>query len=370
MELFQRRMPEWTGDEMEDMELQIEEGERKLIFIVQDESIIYSNDAKKVVWEEDGKSTIRPKGNGQSLHISGFCCACHGFQAEAFKIITPGKAHDGYWTNADLVDQFEHVVPFFKHLHPGDDLMFAFDNSSNHHAKAPGALCVQALNLSDGGSKFIVDPATRTAPKVTLRDTVWNGQIQSLTRADGVQKGIRTILQERNAWVPGLKLQCTLECNPPDCCARTKLGSHPDFASERSWIQTSADKLGVQLIFFPKFHCELNFIEMVWGYLKRYLRKVCSFSFKDLRERLPQALLGIPIKFFKKVSRHCFRYMSGYRMGLQGPALDYAIKKYTSHRCIPPTSLQLIQDEFRALKKCKPAQLFAHFKRPLVHCTI
>jgi len=46
-------------------------------------------------------------------------------------------------------------------------------------------------------------------------------------------------------------------------------------------------------------------------------------------------------------SERCLRYMDGYRIGLIGPELDYAIRKYKGHRMIPPENLQLIKDEFK-----------------------
>ena len=82
------------------------------------------------------------------------------------------------------------------------------------------------------------------------------------------------------------------------------------------------------LLFLPKFHCELNFIEMMWGYIKAQLRRLCTFSFKDLETRLPEHLDNIPLAFVRRASRHCLRYMDGYRAGLVGPELDYAVKKY------------------------------------------
>jgi hypothetical protein len=40
--------------------------------------------------------------------------------------------------------------------------------------------------------------------------------------------------------------------------------------------------------------------------------------------------------------------MDGYRLGLVGPELDYAIRKYKGHRImIPPENVQLIKDEFK-----------------------
>ena len=45
---------------------------------------------------------------------------------------------------------------------------------------------------------------------------------------------------------------------------------------------------------------------------------------------------------------HCFRFMDGYRKGLTGPVLEFAVKKYKSHRRLS-TSLQLekVEKDFR-----------------------
>ena len=107
--------------------------------------------------------------------------------------------------------------------------------------------------------------------------------------------------------------------------------------------------MGHRLLFFPKFHCELNFIEMLWGYVKVKLRRMCTFSFSDLKQRLPELLDSIPLlPFVKRASRQCLRYMNGYRLGLIGPELDCAVRKYKGHRMIPPQNLQVIRDEFKA----------------------
>ena len=75
----------------------------------------------------------------------------------------------------------------------------------------------------------------------------------------------------------------------------------------------------------------------------------CTFSFSDLKRQLPELLdsIIIPLPFVKRASRHCLRYMNGYRIGLIGPELDYAIRKYKGHRMIPQENLQLIKDEFK-----------------------
>ena len=47
----------------------------------------------------------------------------------------------------------------------------------------------------------------------------------------------------------------------------------------------------------------------------------------------------------KKRRYHCLRFMAGYRVGLTGAVLEYAVKKYKSHRrlsaCINLATLDL-----------------------------
>lgn len=40
---------------------------------------------------------------------------------------------------------------------------------------------------------------------------------------------------------------------------------------------------GHAIDFFPKFHCELNYIEMIWAYAKKFLRRRCTYNFNNLR---------------------------------------------------------------------------------------
>ena len=101
------------------------------------------------------------------------------------------------------------------------------------------------------------------------------------------------------------------------------------------------------MIFLPKFHCELNFIEMIWAHIKADLRRDCSFTFADLQVKLPLLIDNIPLPFVKRAERHCFRFMTGYRQGLVGPVLDYAMKKFRGHRMIPSESIQVVKDEYQ-----------------------
>jgi len=184
---------------------------------------------------------------------------------------------------------------------------------------------------------------------------------QLMQGADGKQKGIKTILEERGLWntLQHKVLSCDLckSGHPPgniNCCAKRLLSEQTDFKEQKEWLQDTVERYGHSIIFFPKFHCELNYIEMVWGYIKAKLRRESLFSFTLLKNRIDPLLKEeIPISFVRKVSRHCFRFMNGYRLGLKGPELDYAMKKYKGHRRIPQEQVQNIKDEFKDKQQIK-----------------
>ena len=261
---IERRTGYWDGDNMENYHPpELQDGEVRVIPIVHDESIFHSNEAQAVLWEEDGIGGIRAKSKGPSQHISGFSCPCHGFPAldgaKSYKIINPGKNNDGYWTNDDLVLQVQEVIPLFEALHPDCELLFMFDNSQNHHKKSPDGLCVNVLNLSDGG---------KNTPKLRNGWFIVNGQRQDFQMQNeyGVQKGLKTILQERNRWAPELKLECKdhltadaaaeVRGDAPstNCCARRRVAHEPDFLAQREWLREVVEDKGHRVMYFPKFH--------------------------------------------------------------------------------------------------------------------
>lgn len=165
------------------------------------------------------------------------------------------------------------------------------------------------------------------------------------------------------------------QCPNTKCCARRILSEEYDFKNQKIWLEETVNAHEeCSIIFFPKFHCELNFIEMVWGYMKSCLRRDCKFDFKALHEqKLPNILSQLThsrvisrgvvvdeeapkIGFIRRASRHCFRFMSGYRQGLHGPLLDYAMKKYKGHRMIKVLS----EDEKKELARQHELYLAQH----------
>ena len=223
-------------------------------------------------------------------------------------------------------------------MHPGCVGIFAFDQSSNHLSYADDALVVSRMNLSSGKSQ----------PK--MRDTyMCNGQLQKMVLPNGEPKGMKIVLEERGLWKDGMLKKCK-ECKNHtqvseivDCCAHRILSLEPDFLSQKSQLEEIVESAGHKIIFFPKYHCELNYIENFWGAAKNYSRKNCNYSFKELQETVPAALNSVPLSKIRKFARRCYRFMSAYRLGLSGSAATFAVKKYKSHRRIPESVLMDVE---------------------------
>lgn len=293
-------------------------------------------------------------------------CSCHGFLCKesagqptqtSYKIIRPGKNRDGYWKNSDLVKQVEECIPLFEAFHNPNEyqLLFAFDNSQNHHAKPPDALLVNKLKLNDHAPS---EKRPKLFRPTTFIDSA-TGEVkdQNILRDDGWVKGMRTILQERGLWdrVAGKKIMRCQACKdtpkePDDpiinCCCHRLLSVQPDFADSQEWLQEVITEAGHLIIFFPKFHCELNYIEMVWAYIKREIKSDCKYSLEEMHRQLKEQLDSIPLEYVRKIERRCFRFMHGYQLGMQGPMLDYAMRSYTSHRMFPS---EFVVQEFEAI---------------------
>lgn len=52
------------------------------------------------------------------------------------------------------------------------------------------------------------------------------------------------------------------------CCMRKVLSEQTEFLEEKPLLQIIIERAGHKCYFLPKFHCELNPIEMYWGWVK------------------------------------------------------------------------------------------------------
>ncbi len=252
----------------------------------------------------------------------------------------PGSNRDGWWTNQDLIKQVaDRAIPIFEKTHPGKVALFMFDNSSNHNAYANDALVVSRMNLKDGGKQSLLHNGK-------MPDG--SPHIMTFIDADGITKpkGIRRILEERGLWVQGLAKQCdpckshVVDLTNLPCCASRILGRQPDFATQKNYLHEIIEAAGHMCISYPKFHCELNFIESFWGNAKWYSRLHCDYSFKSIKEVVPHALESVTLTRIRRFARRSNWYMSAYEWGLSGKAAVFAVKKYRSHHRVPESVLE------------------------------
>jgi hypothetical protein len=192
------------------------------------------------------------------------------------------------------------------------------------------------MNVGPGGKQ----------PK--MRETMFNGQVQQMVYPDdyfdpslrGKAKGMRAVLQERQLWKEGMVGFCNSSSPTNDtCCMRHVLEQQPDFANQHCLLQEVIEQHGHKIIFYPKFHCELNFIEMYWSAVKRYARTNCDYTWRGLQRIVPEALDSVSLKQIRKYARKSFRYMDAYRKGMNVKQAEYAVRKYKRHRVIPHSIL-------------------------------
>src|SRR5882724_11837313 len=68
--------------------------------------------------------------------------------------------------------------------------------------------------------------------------------------------------------------------NAMACCCWCMLYNETDFSEVKSLLETTCQARGFQVLYLPKFHHELNFIEQCWGSSKRIHRQ-CPISSKE-----------------------------------------------------------------------------------------
>ena len=117
---------------------------------------------------------------------------------------------------------------------------------------------------------------------------------------DSSAKGLRTILKVRGINTTTLKADDM----------RTILTHHDDFVTEKTQVEhyVIGRGEGFQCLFLPKFHCELNPIERVWGQSKRYCRVHTNFTLVKLREILNPALDLVTVDLMRKYFRKAREY--------------------------------------------------------------
>ena len=117
-------------------------------------------------------------------------------------------------------------------------------------------------------------------------------------------------------------------------------------------------------LFLPKFHPELNPIEMYWGWAKRYFRARCNGQFAAAKKLLIESLDACSIINIHRFYQRVYRYMSVYHLGATGLLAEYAVKKYHSHRSVRQTDLATVTMENKG--KSGPGKGWAKGKKKAV----
>jgi hypothetical protein len=160
---------------------------------------------------------------------------------------------------------------------------------------------IEVNELDENGNPFHGTDGKVLKVRVNMADTkLKDGTVQCLywpndhERA-GVFKGMAAILEERGFTdAHKLKAQCKdFKCKKDEttCCCCRILYNEPDFVNVPSVLETFCKTRGYHVIFFPKFHCELNFIEQCWGFAKHlYHQYPTSTKEADLEHNVLEAL--------------------------------------------------------------------------------
>jgi hypothetical protein len=366
---FSERMFNWAEGNLPEFGPMSVEG-RRVIAWFHDESIFYANDRRKKGWyHKDAPAKPYAKGEGASLMIADFLSADFGWlcspdgKQSARRVMKPGKNRDGYFTNEDIQEQACDAMGILKECYPEYEHILIYDNAATHLKRAEDALSARRMpkftpkpghnwgievSKRDPSGKIIYNTEGKPEKiKIRMRDAQFpdSGLPQPLYFPDGheragVFKGMAKILEERGLGdTSHVHAECgkNFNCVPgaQACCCRRILYNQLDFAIVESVLETICQVQGFQVIFLPKFHSELNFIEQCWGYAKRVYRLNPPSSREDHLEKNALASLeAVPLKSMRKFATRSRRFMDAYERGLNGRQAAWAARKYKGHRVL------------------------------------
>jgi hypothetical protein len=217
-----------------------------------------------------------------------------------------------------VLEQAAAARALVKELWPDFDHVFVYDNATTHKKHPEGSLSALRMpkapsgtrrgqesanflvevNKQDTEGKLVYDSCGNLVKdKIKMTGAHFDGMVQDLYFPDdhlqhaGKFKGIKKILEERgmdqyaDLRSECAKFKCEDQSDTSKCCLRRVVFNLPDFAAAKSILEDECERDGVEVLFLPKFHCELNPIEMVWGYAKRLYRLKPESSREDVLEK-------------------------------------------------------------------------------------
>ncbi|KAF9498601.1 hypothetical protein BDN71DRAFT_1530368 [Pleurotus eryngii] len=352
MAKYEARMVHYEGPELRQVEPKLADGEEEIIPLFHDESCFHANDQTNRAWLQPGEQPLRKKERGRLIHVSDFInpetgrlvvIDKHGkITHDARKIIFPGSNGDAWWDTKQLLEQLKTAITIFEKAHPGKRALFIFDQSSAHASLPPDALKAFNMNKSDGGKqrhqRDTIIPMSNPDPR-------FRGKPQKMTLPNGSPKGLKSVLEERGFNITKLRAKCSPVCpfENQDCCMARLLSQQDDFKNQPSMVESLITNAGHYCIFLPKFHCELNPIEMYWGWCKYRYREADKKTFEEAKQAAICCLDGCPAEVIRRFINRSWRFMSAYRLGLTGRAAEWAVRKQRQHRSVSRSAMMALE---------------------------
>ncbi|KAF8574367.1 hypothetical protein K439DRAFT_1649791 [Ramaria rubella] len=302
--------------------------QKQVVLVTHDESTFYANDRRKMRWVHiSEKPEPVCKGEGTSLMVSDFCSPDLGWL----------KSKDG-----SQEARTERAIELFEDNYPGTAVAaFRFDNAPGHQKRADNALSAQYM------PKLAKHWHGKNGKCRMRNGTLPNGQPQEFYFPDdhpttpGYFKGMKLILEERgfteesDKWAECPAFKC--ENTKAACCCQQILFNQQDFSH------------GHIAFFYPKFHCELNFIEQCWGAAKYRYRMLPPTSNEAQMERnVRESLDSVDILKIRRLIHYTYancsaQFMHAYRSGLDGTMAAWANKRFHRHRVLPDTLMKSLE---------------------------
>ena len=221
---------------------------------------------------KDGNHKLMKKGRGRLIHILDFVEEDNGrliirnqegvVVKDAHCIMYPGASGDQWQNLMQLLVQVNCVIAIFKEVHPNCVVLFLFNHSSTHASFGPDALYAFDMNKSNGGKK---KPRKDTIILMNNPTVECHRKIQKMTTKSGKAKGLQQMLEEHRFNVHGMHVKCSPVCpfENNNCCMARLLSKQDDFRNQISLLKQNIHAHDHICVFLPKFHYELNLIEIV-----------------------------------------------------------------------------------------------------------
>jgi len=288
--------------------------ERPLIVMWHDESTFYTRDViMRQLWVEAkklkdapasrGKSFKKDKDLGQSLMVSAFVSECEGVvdfvihdreqtkrdaqsaaksaagrvtdptdaaaMEHAFAVQEAAALTTGYWTHDLMKKQVQHLLHNSRAVKiKAVDVELHLDHSSNHMKKPADALDATRLNKTRGNFR---QRGQKEATELRMRSGWWQGREFPMMENGQVIGLVETL--RRRGYDEKLLAQWTKEKMVEVLSAHDDFKAAEEVTELTEFVAAQDPNKRLKVVFMPKFHCELNPIELVWGTMKKRLRR-------------------------------------------------------------------------------------------------